>query len=209
MQNEDSMLTFKQVFQTITRPGAAELWDYLKTGSFFEDPASTRYHMDCCGGLCRHSLNVYYRLKKLVEDYGRESGRSYSDESVAIVALLHDLCKMGCYQQTVRNQKTYDPDKVAEAPGYMVKKDSMGSFIWQSVMSYTFEDPFPYGHGEKSVYLIRKFMELSDEEAMAIRYHMGLWNEGEQRNAGKVFETNPLAFFLHIADEYATYIDET
>ena len=31
----------------------------------------------------------------------------------------------------------------------------------------------PYGHGEKSVYLIERFMRLKTDEAIAIRWHMG------------------------------------
>lgn len=71
------------------------------------------------------------------------------------------------------------------------------------------EDMFPYGHGEKSVYLISVFMRLKTPEAMAIRWHMGAWNGSEKRNAGNAFSLYPLALQVHIADMEATFIDES
>lgn len=167
----------------IKRPGADALLKYMAESGFFTDPASTKYHLAYEGGLCEHSLNVYHRLLDLCEHEKASSKNtggnfSFSYESVAIVALLHDLCKMGTYEA-----------------GYGGR--------------YFSNDTFPFGHGEKSVYLIQKYMQLTDEEAMAIRYHMGSWNEGDKANAGKVFEKYPLAFLLHVADEFATFMDES
>ena len=122
---------------------------------------------------------------------------------LANIAVVFALYKLGW-----KNQKTYDPDKVAAATGYQVKHDAAGDFIWETVPAYTIEDDFVFGHGEKSVYLASKFIVLSDEEAQAIRFHMGAWQDGDKANAGKAFALNPLAFFLHVADEAATYLDE-
>ena len=184
---------FIDIFKThITREGADKLLDYLTNKSdFFTAPASARYHGSYPGGLCEHSLNVYHCLvdylsrERVQELYGLE----YSDESIAIVALLHDLCKIGCYKPGTRNVK-----------------DENGK--WQSVPTYTFDDPLPYGHGEKSVYMISPYMMLKREEAFAIRYHMGYSSTEDQRNISAAFEMFPLAFALHVADSEATYYVE-
>ncbi|MCD8008647.1 MAG: hydrolase, partial [Clostridiales bacterium] len=130
---------FIQIFkENIRRPGAEDLLDYLENKSdFFTAPASARYHSAFEGGLCEHSLNVY---DCLVDYLNRPRVREvyeldYSDETVALVALCHDLCKIGCYKSSVRNVKQTD-----------------GS--WRQVPTFQFDDPMPYGHGEKSVYII-------------------------------------------------------
>ncbi len=181
---------FIELFTThIRREGADALLDYLQNRSeFFNDPASARYHGAYAGGLCDHSVNVYHCLvdylarERVKELYGVE----YSAESVAIVGLLHDLCKAGCYKLTTRNVKGEDGR-------------------WQSVPSYSFDDPMPYGHGEKSVYIVNGFLRLSREEAMAIRWHMGFSGTEDNRMVGRAFKKYPLAFALSVADMEATY----
>ena len=49
--------------------------------------------------------------------------------------------------------------------------DDYGKKIWDPVMAYDIEDQFPAGHGEKSVILILRYIQLTDEEIMAIRWH--------------------------------------
>lgn len=179
--------------EKITRDGADKLLEYLLSSSsdFFTAPASTRFHGSYEGGLLEHSLNVYYCL----EDYlsrprVRDTyGLLCSDESCAIVALLHDLCKVNCYKKGTRNVK-----------------DKNG--VWQTVPTYEFCDEMPYGHGEKSVYIINGFMRLTREEAFAIRYHMGFAGGEDERNVGSAFEMYPLAFALSTADMEATYFIE-
>ena len=122
---------FIEIFrEKITRPGADALLDYLENKSdFFTAPASARYHGAYAGGLCDHSLNVYHCLvdylarERVQELYGLE----YSEESVAVVALLHDLCKVGCYKKSFRN----------------VKNDATGQ--WERVPTFTFDDPLAHG----------------------------------------------------------------
>ncbi len=184
---------FIEIFkQHITRPGADALLDYLEHKSdFFTAPASARYHSAYEGGLCEHSVNVYHCLvdylarARVQELYGLE----YSEESIAIVALLHDLCKIGCYKPGTRNVKDADGK-------------------WHSVPTYTFDDPLPYGHGEKSVYIANGFIRLSREEAMAIRWHMGFSGPEDSRTVGQAFQQFPLAFALSTADMEASYFLE-
>lgn len=192
----------------IHRPGADKLLQWLETTDFFTAPASSRFHLAREGGLAEHSLHVYQRLAELCM---RESGVQIDPESVAICGLLHDVCKVNVYQQEPKNRKTYDPEKVAAAEPWQVKHDALGDFIWETVMGYKFEDDLPYGHGEKSVYIISAFMKLTREEAMAIRWHMGFSDndfKGGGYSVGNAFEKYPLAFLTHIADLQATYLDE-
>ena len=183
---------FINIFKTkIKREGADKLLDYLISSDFFTAPASARYHSAYEGGLLDHSLNVYDCLSAyLNREYVKEKFKlSYSDETIAIVSLLHDICKVNVYK-----------------PGYRNVKNEQGK--WEQVPTFEFDDKLPYGHGEKSVYMISPFMKLTREEAFAIRYHMGFSNVDDQRNVGKAFEMFPLAFALSTADSEATYYIE-
>ncbi len=128
----------------------------------------------------------YLERERVAELYGIEA----DPESVAIVALLHDLCKIGCYKAGTRN----------------VKNEATGA--WEKVPTFFYEDPLPYGHGEKSVYIISGFMKLKREEAMAIRWHMGFSGSEDSRLVGQALEQYPLAFALSVADMEATYFLE-
>lgn len=177
----------------ITRPGSDRLLEYLLSDSsdFFTAPASTRYHGAYEGGLCEHSINVYECMKDYLE---RERVKDtykldYSDETIALVALLHDLCKINLYRTSYRNAK-----------------NEMG--VWEKVPYFEYHDTLPYGHGEKSVYIISGFMRLTREEAFAIRWHMGFSGEENKNTIGKALEMYPLALAAHIADMEATFLME-
>lgn len=189
------------------RAGASDFLALLSDTDFFTAPASSKYHLARPGSLVEHSVNVYLWLKQLMKDM--EPTGVWNIESVTICGLLHDVCKANYYEQGWRNQKTYDEGAVAAAPRNMVKHDQGGDYIWETVPSYSINEQFTYGHGEKSVYLIRKHMELTDEEAQAIRFHMGSWQDGDKVNASAAFKINPLAFWLHVADEAATFRSES
>lgn len=202
---------FIQIFkENIKRDGADELLAWLEKSTFFSDPASTKHHLSEPGGLCQHSLNVYRRLKWLIEAAAEQdiSYAGISDETIAICGLLHDLCKVGCYQKEPKNQKTYDPEKVGKAQRYQIKHDDLGDFIWETVMAYKFDDPMPLGHGGKSAYIVNSFMKLTREETFAITYHMGPWGNENQNDVSKAFDLYPLALFTHFADMAATKLDE-
>ncbi len=179
----------------IKREGADKLLEYLLSSScdFFDAPASTRFHGSYPGGLLEHSLNVYECLCDYVNRTRAKEryGMNFSGESLAIAALLHDICKTNFYKLGTRNVK-----------------DEHGK--WTSVPSYTIEDKLPYGHGEKSVYIISGYMRLTRDEAFAIRYHMGFAGcaPEERGSMGNAFEMFPLAFALSVADMEATYFIE-
>ena len=179
--------------ENIKREGADKLLEYLMSpaSDFFTAPASARYHNSFEGGLCDHSVNVYECLLSYLEsDRAKGFGFEYSRESIAIVALLHDLCKVGVYKKGFRNVK-----------------DEKG--VWQRVDTFEYDDRLPYGHGEKSVYIINGYMRLTREEAFAIRYHMGYSSTEDPRNVSSAFEMFPLAFALSTADSEATYFIES
>ena len=176
---------------TITREGADKFLDYLiEKTDFFTAPASTRFHGAYEGGLLEHSLNVYECICDYVKHskFCKKYGFEFSEESLAIVSLLHDVCKTNFYKIEMRN----------------VKKDG----VWMPVPYYTIEDNLPYGHGEKSVYIISGFMKLTREEAFAIRYHMGFSGPEDANQVGKALEMFPLAFALCISDMEASYYIE-
>ena len=148
---------------------------------------STRFHAAYEGGLVEHSLNVYkvFMKKHFVE--GEDD-----PESVAIATLLHDICKAGFYEVSYRN-----------------RKNEAGT--WEKVPYYTINDRFPYGHGEKSVFLIERFMRLKNEEAFAIRWHMGGFDDSAKAGSFAIahaFEQYPLAVKVHLSDLEATYLCE-
>ncbi len=185
---------FLSIYQNnILREGADKLLEYLDSpqSDFFTAPASTRFHGSYEGGLLEHSVNVYHCLKDyLSRERVKEMYQlSFSEETIAIVSLLHDLCKINCYTKGTRNVK-----------------DKNG--VWQTVPTFEYQDEMPYGHGEKSVYIISGFMRLTREEAFAIRYHMGFSGNEPANSVGAAFEKYPLGFALSTADMEATYFLE-
>lgn len=173
----------------ITRPGSEELLNWLQESDFFEAPASTRFHLSEEGGLVAHSVHVWEELVRLLKAYPEVKARG---ETVAIISLLHDVCKIGCYKTEFRN-----------------RKNERG--MWEKYPVFTFKEDFCYGgHGSKSVFLIQRFMELTEEEAVAINCHMGFADRSPgDYSLGGAYEQYPLAWLLHVADESATYIRES
>lgn len=174
------------VDHNINRDGIWQLTEWLANTDFFTAPASTRYHGAHEGGLVLHSLNVYSQLKKLCKWYECDA----PDESIAIVALFHDLCKVGLYKTEMRWRK----DKNNQ---------------WEQYPTYKHDEDFAYGgHGAKSVFLVQSFMRLAPDEAAAINCHMGQWDATTYSNPTEVYRRNKLAWLLHVADEAADFLME-
>ena len=211
MDTQKNIEKFENLMNTVIREGKDELMNYIKKKTdFYKAPASTKFHLSCEGGLLQHSLNVYDCLvaKKNSPVWGTIL-EAIPDESLIVMALLHDLCKVNTYTQGLKNQKTYDTAKVAAAPSSQVKHDSNGDFIWETVSTYEYNDSMPLGHGEKSVMLINCFMKLKTEEIFAIRWHMGFSCPKEEWNAlGEAMEKYPIVLALHEADMEASKIFE-
>lgn len=163
----------------IKRQGIDALLATLENTDFYTAPASTRFHDSVEGGLCHHSIRVF--------DYLTENGIT---ESKAIVSLFHDLCKIGYYVVDYRNTK-----------------NETGQ--WVKIPYYTVDDKYPFGHSPKSIDLLRDFITLTEEEKLAIRWHMGGFEPKEEyQYLSKAFSTCKLAVDLHIADLKATYYGE-
>lgn len=179
--------------QNVKREGVDKLVDWLSKSDFFTAPASVRFHSDIEGGLCLHSLKAFHRFVKILEqEFGKKWEENLSLESATLIALLHDVCKVNFYKQDIKN----------------VKVDN----VWVQKPYWSVDDQLPYGHGEKSVYIISGFMRLTREEAMAINWHMGGFDariRGGSPSLSGAFYQYPVALLFHIADLEATYLDET
>jgi len=197
----DSML----VYLANNYTGMNSLYQWLtEETDYFSAPASSKYHSNYDGGLAVHSYFVNKAFFNLFPDTALT--REYD---TTLICLLHDLCKTNFYKPYYRNVKEYNQNKWPKnIQDKNIKYDALGKFIWTQEKGYTIDDYFPYGHGEKSVRLIEKHFILPEDMAMAIRYHMGPWQESDKNNVSKVFEKYPLAYMLHVADGYATYILE-
>lgn len=188
MEKTEYQQRFEELFCThIKREGAQQLLEWLKKTDFFTAPASTKYHCACRQGLVMHSLSVF---ETMVNSYFEEGD---SMESFAICGLLHDVCKAQFYKESSRNVKNPETGR------------------WEPQSYYAIDDQFPYGHGEKSVFLIERFLRLKPSEAVAIRWHMGGFDEAARGGSFAIshaYEKYPLAVKLHLADLQSTYLKE-
>ena len=168
------------------REGVDDFLHYLETETdFFTAPASTNKHGAIYGGLLLHSLEVY----KLLVNFSKPL-KDVTPETLILCGLLHDVCKVNMYVVRTRNVKT--------------------NGRWEEVESFAIEDSYPFGHGEKSVYLVCKYIRLTDEEALAIRWHMGGYDDAARSYIGGLTQSNayekvPLCAALNIADMYAAH----
>ena len=189
---------FIELLRSTKREGIEKLIDFLEKTDFFTAPASTRFHMSCEGGLLQHSLNVYDCLVNLgtttgdVQEFQAAGMRldSIPQESIIIVALLHDLCKVNFYATEMR-----------------WRKDANNK--WEQYPVYAVNDRNPYGHGEKSVMMASEFIHLTMEERYAIRWHMGMSEANIIQTYCQAAEKYPLVLFTHMADQMATSYLET
>lgn len=184
---DDVLETMKEQFITqlsaTEREGVEPFLEYLESTDFYTAPASTSGHGSIEGGLLRHSLYVCRYLQNFLKPFADE----VSDDSIVIVALLHDICKVNFYEKRTRN----------------VKIDGR----WEEQESFFIEDQLPLGHGEKSMFLVQRYIPLSDDEAMAIRWHMGGYDDASRqfasgRSQSNAYERCKLAVALNIADMY-------
>ena len=177
---------FLNLLRSVQREGIEDLIKFIESTDFFKAPASTRFHGNFEGGLLQHSIKVYEILKEKLNN--TPVPMNISEDTIKIVALLHDICKVNYYKVDYRNAK-----------------NDLG--VWEKVLYYTVEDTIPYGHGEKSVMMITEYMKLTVEEKYAIRWHMGLSEPKELYGTlSAAFSKYPLALMLFEADLEATYL---
>ena len=198
-KNEKLIERFETELRKVKRPGIEELIAFCRKYDMYTAPSSTKYHLSVKGGLLQHSLNVLDALRSILWRNG-DGSYSYmccgkeiakiSDESLILIALLHDICKTCFYE---------------EVPKF--KKDENGK--WVSYSGYEVKDQVPYGHGEKSVMMIEKFIRLESVERYAIRWHMGFPDGAQEKNIfGTAVEMYPIIWAVHTADMMAAHFME-
>ena len=196
MNIENNIARFEAELAKVKRPGMDKLLEYIQKSDFYKAPASTKYHLACPGGLLQHSLNVLDALRGLLSwrsdgnwEY-RAAGKvvdTIPDDSVIMMALLHDICKTHFYGTSTRN----------------VKNETTGR--WEKVPFYTVNDMMPLGHGPKSAMIIKQYTTLTSQEMYAIWHHMGMTGDYENDTAvGKSMEMYPAVLALHTADMMAS-----
>ncbi len=193
MKREENVKRFEELLSSVKRNGMDRLMDFIRKSDFYTAPASTRFHSSFEGGLLHHSLQVYDCLRRKKEEaqvVWADTMQKLDDESLILVALLHDICKTYYYTVEMRN-----------------KKDENGR--WIQVPFYTVDDKVPYGHGEKSAMMVEEYIKLKPVERYAIRWHMGFSEPKELYSAlGAAIRKYPLCMALHEADLEATYLLE-
>lgn len=195
----DNKERFISILRSTGRRGVETVITNLEELGFFKAPASTIFHLNQPGGLLQHSLNVYDEAVKITGqqiEFRPECADKLPQDSVTIVSLLHDVCKAEIYKEA---QKW--------------RKDSEGR--WETYNTYEVDySSLPLGHGEKSVIrLLQWGLELSDDEMVAIRWHMGPWDLAFQSSEAKsninaAKNKTPLCAVLSAADGLASSVLE-
>lgn len=202
MENKAELIArFEAEMARVKRPGVDKLMDYIRKSDFYTAPASTKFHLSCESGLLQHSLNVLDALRGLLdENQVNEDGTEMwfyivaghpviqiSDESLIIIALLHDICKTYFYSTSTRN----------------VKNEKTGK--WEKVPFYTVNDLMPLGHGPKSAMLVKNYIKLTSEEMYAIWWHMGFTDQNtDPLSLTAAIQKYPIIWALHTADMMAS-----
>ncbi len=189
---------FIELLRSTGRKGMENVIDYLERSGFFQAPASVNRHLSYDGGLLEHSMNVYRVAVKLRESMilvKAELEAQLPAESIAIATLLHDVCKSAIYKKKEK-----------------FRKDANDR--WEKYIGYEPDySRFPVGHGEKSVImLLRLGLELTNDEILAIRWHMSAWDlpfqSYEQKSNVSEASDVPLVALTQAADGLATHLLE-
>lgn len=196
---EKNQERFCSILRATGRDGIEYVIEDLTDWGFFDAPASARNHFNFPGGLAQHSLNVYdmaMAMRESVLKLRPDAEKFLSPDSIAIAALLHDVCKTDIYRLTRRKQR-----------------NEIG--VWEEVEAYDVDySNLPVGHGEKSVImLLRSGLDLEDAEIFAIRWHMGPWDLPAQsiemdKSYRMAQQKSPLVALIHTADTLAAQILE-
>lgn len=181
---------FIEVMRSTNRKGMDDLLAYVvEDTDFFSAPASTRFHGNFKGGLLIHSVNALNRFDAMCD----KEGIDIPKDSRLIVGGLHDLCKANQYREIIKTLKN-DKDKK-----------------WYDCHTYEFtnDNTLPLGHGDKSVMLLQKYINLTDLEMMCIRWHMGSTEEGAiKAGINDAFKYHKAVPAMYMADTMATTFDE-
>ena len=196
---EEKKEQFITLLKSTNREGMDGIIQMLEDNGFFTAPASTKFHLSYEGGLLQHSLNVCEMalgLRDLIIQKNPDLEPGLPKESVIIASLLHDVCKSDIYKETMKKQKNKDGE-------------------WVDTKTYDVDHgQYPFGHGEKSVILLlQNGLKLTNDEALAIRWHMQAWDLPFQSydikgNFNKAKEICPMVQLLIAADGLASQVLE-
>lgn len=204
MNIQENIARFEAELAKVNRPGMDKLLAYIRKSDFYKAPASTKYHLSCDGGLLQHSLNVLDALREMMtkeNDGMNDDGTPrikyhYSvagkfvttipEESLIIIALLHDICKTYFYTTSMRNAKNEQTGK------------------WEKVPYFTVKDRMPLGHGDKSVMIIKQYIDLTTPEMYAIWHHMGFTENADFQTLTNAIDQFPIIWAMHTADMMAS-----
>lgn len=198
MTKKERIEKFKAIMEKVERKGIDRLSTWLIDESdYFTCPASPSHHNNYEGGLFDHCVNVT-EFALSVNNYvvKRHQQEAISQKSIIIVCMFHDLCKVGTYEK-----------------GEKWGKDERNK--WQKYPCYVYKGNVPLGHGEKSLYITGKFLELTDDEALAIRWHMGFIEPGVHFGypAGMQFndamDVSNLTRLVQVADLASGMVEKT
>lgn len=195
MNIQKNIARFEAELAKVNRPGMDKLLAYIRKSDFYKAPASTKYHLSCEGGLLQHSLNVLDALRGILlptpdgEFCYRVAGNVVDiipQDSVIIIALLHDICKTYFYTTSWRNAKNEQTGK------------------WEKVPFFTVKDRMPLGHGDKSVMIIKQYIGLTIPEIYAIWHHMGFTDNADFQTVTNAIDQFPIIWAMHTADMMAS-----
>ena len=207
---------------------------YLDAHDFFTSPATTQYHSAFKGGLALHSLQVYRNLCDLVNVFATKEVPNpdyvplverdpnieyedipatirvpiYSEDTLIILGLLHDVGKAGLYESYIKNKKVY-----VEEPTKQSKKDEHGYFEWKSEESYQVKDArdrmVAGSKAFNSYYITSMFIPMTHEEMSAmVNQYAGTDKTENTSDLGAILSKFNLTVFLHCADMISSYCQE-
>jgi hypothetical protein len=163
---------------------------------FYTSPASTRYHGSFYGGLLVHSYLTAYVAVSLAKWKLAGVYEELNKSDIFLAAAMHDLCKCNTYKKGFRYYKGDDTNN-----------------RWVKLPEWNTEDKFPLGHGEKSVFILQKYVDISDDVACAIRFHMGKHEPGTNyfypvgASYDLAMKKYPLVSLIQVADSYLTGLE--
>lgn len=198
MLEDQKKMFVESTLNALDRKGIPAVLEFLRTTDYYTAPSSMSNHSNFQGGLVEHSILVYslaMRIREGMVQMNPELDTKIPKGSVALSALLHDLCKCCFYKAVMKNKRGEDGQ-------------------WTSYVGYTVEDQFPIGHGEKSVIMLQDMgLSMTPEEMLAIRYHMGCWDGNIMSNDMKyahnrAVERAPLVVLIQTADYMSSLVYE-
>lgn len=167
----------------LTAVASKGLMEWLEESGYYTQPAAKVHHGAKEGGLFDHSLQVAYELINLTKRLDLKWQR---EESPAIIGMLHDICKLDQYSLEY------------ELP--FPEKDEVPKIVWN-------KQQYLPGHGEKSLIMLMGKADLTEEEIMCIRYHMGAFTDKEEWEFySRAVNKWPNVLYTHTADMIASQI---